>query len=578
VAGAAASAALRAPAVLVASGGVAVTLAALDPGRETTYGGVSTSFAALELGAGLALALATAILIAARASVALATLVAAASAAWFAPVWVGWEGGVPWVRGVGLVLAPLLPALVVAVAAWLPPAPSRALRIARATVATLVVGTTAAVAVARALVRDPIRELHCWSDCTANAFVVRDDIVLARHLTTLLLALGLASGLIAALVGALRLARAAPVTRRGSGPALAAASLAGLALAGYYRFRLTPETEAPGDAVEGTLFVARALTLLALAVAVAWIVLRPRLVRGSVTRLAIDVRRSGAEGGVAALLARAAGDSELRLGYPIGPGERVVDADGRPVAFAAAARVTPVQGDTGVVAFVESRTADAEALERALGPAAQLALGNERLRAEALARLGDATASRRRIVETADAARRRMERDLHDGAQQRMLALTYDLQVARTLAEAAGDGDAVAPLAAALERVVAASEELRDVAHGIFPTALGTSGLEAALESLADIRPLRLAVALAPGRRYPAEVEAAAYAAVSEAADAAAGTVSVAVEEREGRLAVTIGGVDAAGMRLVHIDDRVQAAGGVVLAADGTTEIALPTR
>ena len=132
------------------------------------------------------------------------------------------------------------------------------------------------------------------------------------------------------------------------------------------------------------------------------------------------------------------------------------------------------------------------------------------------------TRSRARIVETADAARRRMERDLHDGAQQRLLALTYDLRVALTVAEEAGDERVLVPLRAGLARVTAASEELREIAHGIFPAELASSGLEAALESLADVRPLRLAVDLPAGRRYRADVEMAAYAAVVDAVDAQA--------------------------------------------------------
>ena len=342
--------------------------------------------------------------------------------------------------------------------------------------------------------------------------------MLARRVTWVVLGVGAAIGVTAALVAIVRLARASGVTRRGSGPALAAAALAGIALAAYaVALRVEPR-EAPDRPLYEWLFLARSLALLALAGGLAWLALRPLLVRGRVTRLAVDLERSGAEGGLSDVLARALGDPGLRLAYPIGPGERLVGADGRPLRLEPSRRVAPLVGEEGVVALVESDVT-VDVLERELGPAAQLALGNERLRAEALARLAEVTGSRARIVETADAARRRIERDLHDGAQQRLLALTYDLRVALTIAESSGHEPASTPLRAALDQAVSASQELRDIAHGIFPAELATSGLPAALESLADLRPLRLAIELPPGRRYRSDVETAAYAVVAEAAE-----------------------------------------------------------
>ena len=297
--------------------------------------------------------------------------------------------------------------------------------------------------------------------------------------------------------------------------------MAGLALGAYPLALLLEPQEDPTSGLYGTLFAARAIALLALAAGLAWLAVRPLLVRGLVTRLAIDLGRS-AEGGLVSVLSRALGDSDLRLAYPLGENGRLVDGEGRPVVPRPGKRMTPIVGrDDGVVAVVESDGLSVDALEVALGPAAQLALGNERLRAEALERLAAASAARARVVATADAARQRMERDLHDAAQQRMLALTYDLRVAVDLAQAVGDEAAFGRLGAAHERAVAASRELRDIAHGIFPAELTASGLEAALESLADVRPLRLAVDLPPGRRYRAEVEAAAYAVIVEALDAA---------------------------------------------------------
>jgi signal transduction histidine kinase len=546
-----------------------------SPSYDTTYGDRSASFALLEVVVGAGLLVAGLMLLSARPTAMLGTVAVAASAAWFAPVWVGWEGGPPLLRDTGLVVAPLLPAVVLVAAAAVPPPPTGIGRLALHALAVIGTTTTAAASILLALVRDPIRDRYCWSDCSVSAFLVHDDPALARRVTWFVLGLGAAIGVLVALAAAVRLAGAAAVTRRVSGPALAAAGLSGLALAANAFSLVLEPREAPSRPLYELLFIVRAFALLALAGGLAWIALRPRLVRSLVTRLAVDLDRSAAGGGLGRLLSRALGDPGLRLGYPIVTGERIVDADGRPFTLDATRRVTPVLGAGGVVAVVESDVTSVGALESELGPAAQLALGNERLRAEALARLAEVTGSRARIVETADAARRRIERDLHDGAQQRMLALTYDLRVALTIAESSGDERASAPLRDALERAVSASQELRDVAHGIFPAELTASGLEAALESLADLRPLRLVVELSSGRRYGADVETAAYAVVAEAVEDG-GELRVTLAERDGGLHVTVEGEVDWEKRLVRLEDRVGAAGGSVRASGRRLEAMVP--
>jgi signal transduction histidine kinase len=289
----------------------------------------------------------------------------------------------------------------------------------------------------------------------------------------------------------------------------------------------------------------------------------------------VDIDRSTAEGGLGRVLADVLHDPGLRLGYPVGAGGSIVDAEGLPLVADPERRVTQLVTEDGVLAVVESNVVSIEALERELSPTAHLALGNERLRAEALARLADVTASRARIVETADAVRRRMERDLHDGAQQRLLALTYDLRVALTIAEASGHEHAAAPLRSALDQAVAAAQELREVAHGIFPAELGAAGLEAALESLADLRPLRLTIDLAPGRRYRSEVENAVYAVLAEAGDEGS-ELDVALHESDSVLRVTVAGDIEWGERLVRLEDRIGAAGGSVRVASGQLTATLP--
>ena len=121
-----------------------------------------------------------------------------------------------------------------------------------------------------------------------------------------------------------------------------------------------------------------------------------------------------------------------------------------------------------------------------IGAAARLAVDNERLRAEVLARVADLRASRARIVATADGTRQRLERDLHDGAQQQLLAASFELRQACSSAAASGDAELAARLTDASEQAQQALTELRDLAHGIYPAILTEAGLEPAVRSLAE--------------------------------------------------------------------------------------------
>jgi signal transduction histidine kinase len=565
----------------VAFGISSVTLAGTIPGDtpyDTTYGSVSPSLVVLEAAVGLGLLGAALLLLAERFTAVPGALTACLSVVWFAPVWIGWEAGPDAVRALALVVAPFLPTLVLALVVCLPRTRTGRLRTSLIGLVALAVAATAVSSIGLTLVRDPIRELACWRDCTVHALVVDDDVHLASRFISLVLFVGAACGAIAVTVALGRLLRASAVTRRASGPAFAAVAVAGTVLAlSALVLRLGPP-EDPARPLYVSLFVARGLGLLAVAAALVWLALRPRLVRSLVSRLAVDLERSAVEGGLGRVLARTLHDPELVLGYPVGSTERIVDGEGRPMTLNAHRRITPVVGDDGVVACVESDVADLAVLERELGPAAHLALDNERLRAEALARLADLTESRARIVESADRARQRMERDLHDGAQQRMLALSFDLQVAATVAESSGSKRAAEPLRAALDRVVAATQELRDVAHGIFPAELSVSGLGPALESLADVQPLRLLVELPDGRRYPPDIENAVYAVVVEALDAGSGPVRVSVGEEGDLLRLAVEGIPDWGERLVLVEDRVSAVGGEVELADGRLDVTLPHR
>jgi signal transduction histidine kinase len=189
------------------------------------------------------------------------------------------------------------------------------------------------------------------------------------------------------------------------------------------------------------------------------------------------------------------------------------------------------------------------------------------LQAVALVQLDQLRASRVRIVETGDAERRRLERDLHDGAQQRLLALSYDLRLAHASAQADGDAQTGTLLTEATDQARAALGELRDLAHGIYPAILTEAGLSAALATLAGVAPLPVELRDPADGRYPAAVETAAYLLIAEALDDAArrnaSHAAVSVVRDGGRLVVTVedDGTDRTSS-MVQLADRVGALDG----------------
>ena len=248
------------------------------------------------------------------------------------------------------------------------------------------------------------------------------------------------------------------------------------------------------EAFDVSIWRYEALALTAFAFAICWTLFRERQARASVARLVVELVQVQRPGAVRDALAQTIGDPTLELAYRRSKMDSYVDAFGRPFELAAGPgrAVTPLlRGDTPVAALVhDGRLLEQPGLLQEILPAARLAVENERLRAEVLAQLEELRASRARIVETGDAERRRLERDLHDGAQQRLLALSYDLRLARAAAEAEGDDpELTALLASAADEAQAALAELRELAHGIYPAIL-TEAARAALATLADDAPL----------------------------------------------------------------------------------------
>jgi signal transduction histidine kinase len=215
---------------------------------------------------------------------------------------------------------------------------------------------------------------------------------------------------------------------------------------------------------------------------------------------------------------------------------------------------------------------EAELLE-AVSAAAGIALENGRLHAELNARLIELRGSRGRMIEAGRAERKRLERDLHDGAQQRLIALSLELRLLeRQMSRESGLTEA---LSHARREIALSLEELREVARGIHPAVVTGHGLAVALESLAARAsvPVRLTVEL--DARLPEPLEVAAYYVICECLanvdrHAQATTAAIDVTRANGDVIVEvsddgIGGADTErGSGLRGIADRVEALGGRV--------------
>ena len=241
-----------------------------------------------------------------------------------------------------------------------------------------------------------------------------------------------------------------------------------------------------------------------------------------------------------------------------------MDAQGRPVELPAGRETTSLMRDRRPVAVLAHKSGllDDEQLVEDVTSAARLALENERLQAEVQARLEELRASRARIVEAGDAERKRLERDLHDGAQQRLVGLSLSLRLLRSQLADGGDGEALPQLAAAETELRNATVELRELAHGIFPAVLADEGLAAAVEALAEEARVPIRIRSLPERRYDAPIETAAYTVVAEAARIATSTLVVAAKASPGALVVEVETQDGDALDLAALEDRLGALDG----------------
>jgi signal transduction histidine kinase len=304
--------------------------------------------------------------------------------------------------------------------------------------------------------------------------------------------------------------------------------------------------------------------------------LRARLARVGVGDLVVELEHAQPED-VRGALARALRDSTLEVAFWLPETGTYADADGRPVNLPddGARAVTRLDHDGEPLAAIvhDPSLLEEPKLVQAAGAAARLALENAQLQADMRAQLTQVQESRVRIVTAADEERKRIERDLHDGAQQRLAALALQLRTAqRRLGSGEADPAVELLLESAVVELQAANEELRELVRGVYPAILTEDGLAAALESLALRSPFLIELDVLEGR-LPARVEATAYFVTCEGLanitkHAQASKASVCIVRRDGLLSVEIADDGVGGARplessgLSGLADRVEALGG----------------
>jgi len=304
--------------------------------------------------------------------------------------------------------------------------------------------------------------------------------------------------------------------------------------------------------------------------------LRARLARSALGDLVVELRADLAPSDLRDALARALRDPSVELAYWLPEFATYADVDGRPLDIAdlGRGRATTLidRKEEHVAALLHDPSLqDEPELLGAVTAAAGIAVENGRLEAELRARLEELRGSRARVIDAGQKERQRLERNLHDGAQQRLIALSLELSLLEQ--RLGGDSEATTRLDQARREIALTLEELRDVARGIHPAVLSGHGLEVALESIAARAsvPVRLTVEL--DGRMEERLEVVAYYVVSEslvniAKHARATRATVDIAREDGQIVVEvvddgIGGADTErGSGLRGLADRVEALGG----------------
>lgn len=538
-----------------------VTLARARHAPGGSFGGASTVGALAELGGAWSL-VASGLLFANRHPRNLVgPLLVAAGLSWFLPEWSNPGVGTAFGFTAGLALFAACVPLAAHAALAYPGGRLQSLGVTVA-LASAYVGAVGLLGLLPAAVFDPHRA-GC-GQCPRNLLLVHADLGLYSAFNRWGLRLGI--GWVAAL-GAACLWQ---LTRTRATLPVLAPTCAYLAFVGWEYEHALGAGFLGNDAFAVRSWRYQAMALAALAGGIGWGFVRERRARTAVARLVVELARAPRLGGLRDALAEALGDQSVVLAYRRSGTDQYVDGHGKPLVLepSAGQAVTPVRrGEATVAALVhDGRLLDEPGLLTEVVSAAQLALANEQLQAEARAQLKELSASRARIVEAGDTARQRLEHDLHDGAQQRIVGLSLAVQLLRTQLGPIPDAVRLRRLETVTHKLDTALDELREVAHGLYPAVLFDQGLGAAVEMLAERSASRIEVEKVVDGRLPSQVENAAYFAVAEAVKDAA-LASVAISRRRGQLVVTVdrhGDTWRGPDRLQEIADRVGALDGRV--------------
>ncbi len=496
----------------------------------------------------------------------LGTLLVAAGGAWFLSEWsdptIGFDAGFTVGLGLGWLYLPLVGHALLSVAGG-PGTARRAFIAAGYGVAVLGLGVIPAMSF------DP-RASGC-AFCPSNLIDLGSAPSFADGAARVGAAFGVAWALAAVAVLAVSVYRASDEARRFAGPILGPGIIF-LILASVALGRAVIVDIPSTDPLDQLLRLGQAAALLALAMGVGSEWVRARRARGRVARIVAELTGSPLVGGLRDHLAAVLRDPDLLIAYPVAGG-RMVDAGGRLTSLAARAgrSTTPIIRDGEIVAVVEHDLEvlqDPAEIEEVIA-AARLGLEHERLQAEAQAQLDMLRAARRRIVETGDARRRQLERDLHDGAQQHLIAVSIGLKLI-------GRGPDVDPLLEAAGReLLLALEDLRRIAHGLYPAVLGDEGLAAAVDALAEGSTRPMTIGAMVEDRFDPMIEAAAYHVVAEAVHGGQGPIRIGSARIQERLVIKVS-MPALPERIAEdLADRIGAVDGLLAVTRGTDEVDL---
>jgi signal transduction histidine kinase len=494
-----------------------------------------------------------------------------AALAWSLEEWNNPATGMGAAFTLGLVGYAIAPAVVAhAVLAY--PFGRLASRLERLTIVVAYVDTMLVLGLFPAVVFAPAA--HQCHLCPTNLLLVDDNPQLYDGLNRLgqWLLVGWTAAFVA--LALVRVLRSSGPIRRLTAPVLVAGSVYVLLV-----FAVAAQNAARGVIGTGSLapwlWFAQATALCAIGLGVAWSWLLRRRTRSLMAGLVVELGKSPTTGGLQEMLGRTLGDSTLRVAYALDGRRQLVDANGNAVDVAVGLAETPLTREGRTIALLLHRPGllDDPAVVEEVAAATRLALDNERFHAEVLARIEDLRASRIRIVAAGEAERRRLERDLHDGAQQRLLGLSLALGFTRAQVKEGPDSAILTLIDDAEERLRGAIDELREVAHGIYPAVLSSDGLGAAVEALRERASIPIKVTSLPDDRLPGSVESAAYFLIAEvtgpiAVHAGATRAAVDAKVVGDSLVITVSAAGAKRAdreldgRFIDLEDRIGALGG----------------